>query len=99
MKKDRNCSSTPYPVYPAMQNQIPQMMPVYPVMPNQMQTPNMMSGQMMYNPNQMGMNMEQQLNSLTSQLSNLERRVSSLESIIGNTSVNTNYNNSNFQMM
>lgn len=100
MKKDRNCSQMPYPVY----NQGMGMMPA----PGPMMNPNVAP---MMNPNMapmMSPNMAPMMsssgyssfdtNSIEQRLNNLEKRVSTLE---GNNSVSfTNkYNDGNYHMM
>jgi len=104
MKKDRNCGAVPYPIY--QQPMMPNMIGPMP-QPNMMMQPNMVQGMPMMQPNMIqGMpsstntgSLEQQVNSLTAQVNNLEKRVVALEGLVGTPNYNSNYNNSNFQMI
>lgn len=86
MKKDRNCTNTPYPVY-----QVPMM----PMMPNTLYQGSI---PVMQAQNYQSTSIEQQISNLNNQMSNLERRITNLENLVGS-NMNTNYNTSNFQMM
>lgn len=100
MKKDRNCGTTPYPVYPPYQG----MIPPYGI-PNNMQPMmpmNMMGGYTTagnVTPN----TIEQQINTIEQQINSLENRISTLENLVNNSNSilysNNNYNSSNYQMM
>lgn len=108
MKKDRNCGTTPYPVYPPYQGMGMGMVPPY-GMPNSMQ-PMMPMGVMGGYPgayqNTGGITsntIEQQMNTMQQQINSLESRVSTLENMANSSNSvlysNNKYNSSNYQMM
>lgn len=105
MKKDRNCSGTPYPIYPTYPGMMgPGMMgPSMPVpMPPTYSYAGSIPTTSMMTTNQMSQGIssntfEQQLNQMQQQINNLDRRITRLE---GNTvSNNTTSFGSNYQMM
>ncbi|MBR1377025.1 MAG: hypothetical protein IJ565_04355 [Bacilli bacterium] len=84
MKKDRDCSSTMYPVYP-MPYMTPNMMPMGMGMTMSMNNiPNSNNG---FN--------SIDNSTLANQINALEKRVSNLEAMVSNNS----YNNNSYQMM
>ena len=95
MSKDRNCGSTPYPVYGGMVGGMPGPLPIggvnmpmpmpmgYPTMTNMTSTPSYTTSE---------------INTLSNQVNNLEQRVTNLENLVKQ-SYSGNYNTSNYQVM
>lgn len=106
MKKDRQCGMPPYPVYqggPMMAQPMPGMMPG--MAPGMMQQPNMNYGapgfQQPQPQGQQGGMTNQEINNINRRLDNLDRRVATLEGAMGQqpTPYNSNFNDSNYQMI